>query len=296
MGIGLKLRFAFQFLPFLSNLYRRLNCFVLPVKHLLLVLFILFIPLNLRAGNTFFQKGEEMFLRNQPEKAVTLLEAALDEEPGNEKVYLYLGNVYEQLGKHRLAIDIMDRGLEISDSYDHLFYYNMGNNYVALNEPETAMEMFTKAIEADAQFSEPYLNRANLSVRMEKYTQAVKDYNLYLSLKPADSQRNSIERMISLLTEKIAAEKERLRKEEEERLRREEEERKRLAEEERKRKEEEERRRLEEERKRKEEEARRKALLDSVLNSLDQSSEDTTNLQAESEDIQELEEELDIAD
>ena len=296
MSIGLKLHLVHHFLPFLNSLYKRLNCFAIPVKHSLLIGFLFLFPGLLFSGNSLFEKGEDFFLKNQPGKAAALLEAALEEEPDNEKIYLYLGNVYEQLGKYRLAIDIMSRGAKLSDNYDNLLYFNIGNNYLALNETEAALEMFSKAIEADSQFPDVYLNRANLFVRQEKFMEAVKDYNLYLSLEPSSPQKESIQRMIDLLSKKIEEERDRLRKEEEERLRREEEERKKREEEERRRQEEEERKRLEEERRRKEEEARRKALLDSVLNSLEESGEETTNLQAENEDIQELEEELDIAD
>ena len=54
--------------------------------------------------------------------------------------------------------------------------------------------------------------------------------------------------------------------------------------------------RREAERRRQEEEERQKALLDSVLNSLQDSSEETRNMSGGSEDIQELEEDIDIVE
>ena len=118
------------------------------------------------------------------------------------------------------------------------------------------------------------------------------------------TEEEKIEKMIDLLKQSIA---EKQRKEREEELRRIEEERKRKEEEQRRleeerKRQEEEARRKEEERKRKEEEERRKeeerrrqeALLEEVLNSLESSSEDTTSKSADSEDIEDLDLDLEL--
>jgi tetratricopeptide (TPR) repeat protein len=234
---------------------------------------------------SYLEQGEELFLQNKPQEAKALFEKALAEEPQNEKIYLYLGIVYEQLEQNEEAISIMEKGLEYSSNYRPLFYFNMGNNYLVRKQHEEAAAMYTNAIEENEDYARAYLNRANVQVTIGDYEAAIADYRLFLSLEPGTSQKQQIEKMIDTLTQLL------------------EEERRRIAEEKR-RKEEEEQRKLEEERRRKEEEerlakeraARQKALLDSVLQSLDSASTETTNLSAESEDVENFEDDLDIED
>lgn len=230
------------------------------------------------AAATLFERGEQLFMENKPREAAALLENARTEEPNNEKIYLYLGYIYEQLAQHEKAVEVLRAGLEIADSQRATLYYNLANNLRALDQLEEAETMYAKAVERDGSFAKVYLNRANLRVRQEAFEGAIEDYRVYLNLEPASPQRGDIERLIALLEQK--AEEKAIRQ----------------AEEERRRREEEERRRREEERKRREAEERRKALLDSVLNSLDSASEETQNLSGGTEDIQEEEEEVDIID
>ncbi len=232
-----------------------------------------------------FQRGEKFFLENNPREAVPLLEQALVQEPRNEVIYLYLGIAYEQLGNHDQAIRIMKRGLDYALQYKDLLYFNIGNNYLAKGESEQAIEMYTQALETNGSLADAYLNRANLEVKLDRLEDALKDYTAYLNLVPDSPQRPQIERMMALLAS-IRQERE-ARRVAEEKRKQEEEEHRRITEE---------KRRKEEEQKRLEEEARQKALLEAVLSSLRASSDETTNLSAEKEDIREKREETDIDD
>ncbi|MDR1931987.1 MAG: tetratricopeptide repeat protein [Spirochaetales bacterium] len=246
-------------------------------------------------GQSLFQRGEEFFMRNQPDEAAALLESALNQEPRNEKIYLYLGIIYEQLGNYEKAIDIMQKGLDVAVLHSDLLLFNMGNNYFARGEADKAVEMYSKALEINDGLPSAYLNRANARVRLDAIDEALQDYGLYLSMAPDAPQKPQIEQMVQLL-EGIQAERlaeaERQRAAEEERLRIEEEEKR--AEEEQARLEEERRRqeieekRLEEERRQREieekhaeekrrrlaEEDRQKALLEEILESLQMPAEE----------------------
>ena len=237
------------------------------------------------SASPLLKRGEELYMQNRPEEAAAVLEAALEQQPRNERIYLYLGIVYEQLGRHERAAEILRKGLEVDGTYRGLIYFNLGNNYLAAGSPDLAGEMYTQAIRSDGSLAEAYLNRANLRVRTEQYSGAVDDYTVYLTLAPSTPQRDEIRRMISLLRDII--EEERVRIEEQERRAREEAEQQRVAEE---------RRRAEEQRRREEEEQRRRALLDSVLESLGGSSGETRSLGGGAEDIDEYEDKFDIAD
>jgi colicin import membrane protein len=142
---------------------------------------------------------------------------------------------------------------------------------------------------------------------MDSLAPAAADYEIYLKLEPDSPQRPEIERMIRLIRDivtdretKRIAEEERKKAEEEKRIAEEkrlkQEETDRRVLEEKQRREAEEARRIAEAKKKEEEAARQKALLESVLNSLKVSTEGTTNLSAEKEDIREKREEVDIED
>jgi tetratricopeptide (TPR) repeat protein len=239
---------------------------------------------------SLFEEGERLFLENKPREAAEMLEAAAAEDPTKEKIYLYLGIIYEGMGDHQKAVEVLEEGISYGDRFLAEMYLNRGNNLFVLEAYEKAEESFTMAIKTKSGYAEAYLNRGNTRVKLEDYSGAVSDYELYLKMKPAAKQREKIEKMIDILKNRIA-EKERIKREEEKRRLEEEqkrqEEERRRAEEERKRKEEEERRR-EEERKRQE------ALLKEVLDSLEKADEDTTVLSPESEEIEEFDLELEL--
>ncbi|MEW6102103.1 MAG: tetratricopeptide repeat protein [Candidatus Omnitrophota bacterium] len=268
-------------------------------KILSLVVFVVCIGVSFLNAVPSFEQGEKLFLENKPNEAVKYLETALEEDRNNEKVYLYLGIVYEQLEYYDKAIAIMQLGLKISKSNGDRLYFNIGNNYFAKGDYERAKEMYGHSISQNPGYAEAYLNRANSLMHMSLYREALTDYTYYLSLRPSAPQRDKIEQMINLLKHSIA-EEERKKKEEEQRkfeeekkrreeeLRRQEEEKKRIAEEQ---------RRKEEERKRQEEEKQRQEqLLKNVLESLKNVKTDTTNLSTGSENIQDYHEELDLKD
>jgi tetratricopeptide (TPR) repeat protein len=202
------------------------------------------------------QQGEKLFLENRPQEAQPLLEQALYENPDNERLYLYLGIVYEQLGSLDKSIQVMRRGLPVAKGVRDLLYFNLGNDLFRQKEYTLAEQMYSNALQVNGTLDDAYLNRANSRLQLESYAGARADYIEYLRLAPATPQREAIEKLIALLGGMLD-EAERLKQEEL---------------------------------------ARQKALLNEVLNSLQNASEDTRNLSAGSEDIQEQYDEVDIQD
>ena len=238
------------------------------------------------AASELFDRGAEAFLYNRPREAATIFERVISEDPVNGRAYLYLAMSYEQLSMYERAVSTLQRAETIPGIDRSLVFFNLGNNYLHLGDPEGAVQAYSQAVELDSLDPDPYLNRANVRVKLEAYESAVEDYTTVLGLEPDHPQKAQIERMIALLTDHI--EQERIRQAEEER---------RLAEEERQRQLEEERRRAEEERLRQEAEARRRALLDNVLDSIKTATDETTNMSAGNEEIDDYDnEEFDIAD
>ena len=233
------------------------------MKKMTVFLIILIVFTANAAGQTMFENGEALLLENRLTDAAAAFESVIESEPGNSAAYLYLGYIYEVKQDYQSAVNILSKGITESETDRDRLYFNLANNYFKAEAWEDAADMYSKAIRSSSGFAEPYLNRANCRVRTGEYSLAVRDYRLYLNMKPDDRQRSSIEKMISMLELTIV----------EDEKRREEEQQRRLA-----------------------EEARQKALLDSVLNSLSNAGSDTTNLSAESENIEDIELDLDIED
>jgi tetratricopeptide (TPR) repeat protein len=183
-------------------------------KTVISIIFLLFVFYSYALNS--FEQGEALFLENKPEEAMLYLENALAVDPSNEKIYYYLGYIYEQLGNHQKAINILQRGIDIAVFYKDQFYFNIGLNFRDLGENVLAEEMYTKAIAVNSLYPEPYLCRANSRIELDNYEGALSDYERFLVLKPNTFQRAEIEKMIALLSEMIT---EAARLEEEQRLR-----------------------------------------------------------------------------
>jgi tetratricopeptide (TPR) repeat protein len=214
-------------------------------------------------ASEFFDKGQALFVQNKPQDARPLLESALNDDPANEKVYLYLGIIYQQVGDTQQAIDILKKGLAVATAYRELFYYNIGNDLFSRKDFVAAEEMYTSAIAANKSLPDSYLNRANTRMQLQNLDGALADYTLFLQLAPQDPQRPAIEKLIALLRkvqdDKLTAAQA-------------------------------------EQAKREAELARQKALMNDVLNSLNNAGDSTKNLSVDSINGQTQPVDVDIKD
>jgi tetratricopeptide (TPR) repeat protein len=168
-------------------------------KHFALALVLLLASAYAFAASPFFDKGEQLFVQNKPREAQPLLESALGDDPSNEKIYLYLGIIYQQLGDAQKAIDILNRGMSVATAYKDLFYYNMGNDFYSRKEYASAEEMYSSALSSNKELAEAYINRANDRMQLQNLTGAIADYTVFLQLRPQDPRRPDIERLMALV-------------------------------------------------------------------------------------------------
>ena len=212
-------------------------------------------------SETLFEKGETLFMENRLSEAVTVLEGALEKEPDNSKIFLYLGFSNARLENYDKAASYFKEGAKKALEEKAVYYYNAGNIYYLSGNYTLAEDMFTQAILNNSGHTASYLNRANSRLKLDHKKDAVSDYRLFLNLDPENYQKESIEKLISLLEGDISSEK--IQKEEAAA------------------------RKLEEE-------ERRKALLEDILSSLEDVGKETKNISAESEEIDDYEEELEL--
>lgn len=171
-------------------------------------------------GQTNFTRGETLLMQNNPAQAVPFLESAVLDEPARVITYLYLGIVYEQLGRIDDAIALYRRILPSAGNLSANIANNLGNVYFQRENTEEAERFYTQAIGFDSVFAKAYLGRANTRIKAGNLQNAVSDYQQYLTLEPRSSQRANIEQLINLLRAEAAAEEMRrvLKAEEERRL------------------------------------------------------------------------------
>ena len=241
---------------------KRIKCFI-SFKYAVISCFLLmfFIPGINIYSETLFEKGEALFLENKLQEASAVLEGALEKDPNNSRIMLYLGFSYAGLKNYEKSIEMFKNGARTSVSEKDKFYYNAGNMYYISGKYTLAEDMFTQAIRYNGSNTASYLNRANSRLKMMNKSEALSDYRLFLNLEPENYQKESIEKLISLLEGEITSD----------RIKKEEEEARKIAEEE-----------------------RRKALLEDILNSLEDVGSETKNISAESEKIEDYEEELEL--
>ena len=214
-------------------------------------------------ASDFSERGIKLFMENKPQEAAPVLEMAAREAGADEKIALYLGISYQQLGRWDDAIAAFRKGLASSVAFRHQFLFNIANSFFAQGRNAFALEYYDQAIAVRNDYAPAYLNRANAKMRLGDHGGAVADYSLYLSLEPASPQAPEIRRLLDLLGTRAADA---------------------------------DRKKTEAEARRVAEQQARQVMLDEVARSLLQAAESTTNLSAGSGDVQGYDSDLSLDD
>jgi tetratricopeptide (TPR) repeat protein len=156
-------------------------------------------------GQSSFNRGEDAMMQNKPADAVVFLESAVADDPSRATTYLYLGIVYEQLGRIDEAVAIYRRALPIAGGLSANVANNLGNVYFKTGHTEEAERYYTQAIGFDSVYSAAYLGRANTRIKAGNLQNAIADYEQYLILEPRSSQRSNIESLVALVRAEVAA-------------------------------------------------------------------------------------------
>jgi len=167
------------------------------------ILFLLFGPLG-AWGIDFLAEGEKQLSLNNPEKALTYLEAALAQGAIDERLLLNLGLAYQKTGQANDAKRTFRQGAELGGPAKKIFLLNWGiANYLTLDWAG-AEEADTAALAIDPTFSEALLNRANARVNAKNLAGAAEDYRAYQAAVPANPQKEKIDQLLILLDQAVS--------------------------------------------------------------------------------------------
>lgn len=172
---------------------------ILSVRQLIPIIMYLLTVVTSGFTEDALTQGKKFLLNNQPDKAMPLFYQAVSEGKNDPKINLYLGVCYISLGKYTEAEQQLLAGKSKDPAGAYLYSYNLGNVYFLQSRFTEAEEAYTTALAARRAYPPAVLNRANTYIKLEQYPQALEDYKFYLNLAPATSQRQAIQRMVSLL-------------------------------------------------------------------------------------------------
>ena len=174
-------------------------CRIVSVRQLIPIIIYVLVPVVSGFADDALTQGKNFLLKNQPDKALPLFYQASSEGQNDPKINLYLGICYISLGKYAEAEQQLLAGKSKDAAGSYLYSYNLGNVYFSQSRFTEAEEAYTAALSVRRAYPPAVLNRANTYIKLENYSLALEDYKFYLNLEPAASQRQTIQRMISLL-------------------------------------------------------------------------------------------------
>ena len=123
--------------------------------------------------------------------AVTLLESAIDHEPGFVDAHNNLGNVLKAEGDLLRAETAYRRAIEIAPAYFDA-HFNLGIVLEAMNRPAEARDCYARALDVQPDFLPAYLNSGNALKALGKLDEALEYYRWVLEVEPqnVDARNN----------------------------------------------------------------------------------------------------------
>ena len=145
--------------------------------------------------------GEAYALKNDPIKADTYLEQAINVHPERPSAALYYqaGTLKFKLGNQSEAINYLTKSGVGAGSYAQLSAYQLGKLYVRQKSYEKALSAFQEATAIDdpAKREQAIYQSAKLSAKLEKYTEAIKYAQDYQTQFPTGQWKQEMQNLIA---------------------------------------------------------------------------------------------------
>lgn len=129
------------------------------------------------------QRATELQERDQPTRAITLLQQAVDLDATYKEAYSKLGNLYYKQQEYRQAMDSFQKVLTL-DPGDVKAHNNLGSTYLRLNMDEQAREVLHKAINIDQTYGLAYYNLACAYARTGDRTTTARYLKQAIAIEP----------------------------------------------------------------------------------------------------------------
>ncbi len=156
------------------------------MKKILLIIFtILFFNISnsqTEKSERLYEKSLELFIANDYDQALILINDAIKSSPKWSKIYNARGAVYIQLKKYDLAMLDLNKSIDLEPN--EKAYFNRGSVYEELLNVDAALKDYDSALELNAYSAKVYRARGFLYTELKKYDLALTDFNKLIALEP----------------------------------------------------------------------------------------------------------------
>jgi len=122
-----------------------------------------------------YQKGIDLYFRDDYPASLTYLDSAIHKDPDDISRYFFRSKIHEKLGNYTSAIVDLSTCIDKS-SNDALYLNARAVNYVRIDQIDLAMEDYTRSINLKATWRN-YYERGMLYARKRQFKNAIKDFN-----------------------------------------------------------------------------------------------------------------------
>jgi len=138
--------------------------------------------------------------------AIDELEKVLEVQPENYDAYYDLGKVHFELGNYASAIENFENVLEFKENNQWIYFY-LAQAYEANDEIDKAISNYLKTIARDDGFYQAYKKVAILFLARGDYEDAIEYFEDYLDMDIPQEEKSNITELVKRIKKKIENDK-----------------------------------------------------------------------------------------
>lgn len=132
-------------------------------------------------------RGFVYYLTSEYEKALSMLEAAINIKFGYHEAWSNKGVSLNAMGRYGEAINAYNKAIEIKPDYYEV-WYNRGVALRNLNHKDEAIKSFNKAIEINPNHYDSWYNKGIALSDLERHEEAIEAYDKAIEIKPDNNE------------------------------------------------------------------------------------------------------------
>jgi len=140
------------------------------------------------------EEGSQLYLNDQDEKAVAILQEAVRLDPDSAEAYFRLGLAYIAVGKEQEAEDAYKKAVEkykkylVDNSKDAEAHYNMGQSYAGLHLYSEAVREYRQATHLKDDDADMFYDLGTALSKLAQYDEAVAAFSKSLDIDPNNTR------------------------------------------------------------------------------------------------------------
>ena len=140
------------------------------------------------------EEGKQLYLNDQDEKAVAILQEAVRLDPDSAEAYFRLGLAYIAVGKEQEAEDAYKKAVEkykkylADNSKDAEAHYNMGQSYAGLHLYSEAVREYRQATHLKDDDADMFYDLGTALSKLAQYDEAVAAFSKSLDIDPNNTR------------------------------------------------------------------------------------------------------------